>query len=91
MNFKILKTGNVVGSLAILFFLACMVWGTFLTDPVLKELHLNFLRITYPGFSMSFLGAVIGIIESFVYGWVFGALFAWLCRKACVLGEHRNG
>lgn len=83
-NLNITKTGNVVGLVSVAFFLLCMVWGVLLTSPELKELHLNILRIAYPGFAMSAWGAVLGAVEAFVYGWAFGALFAFLCRKMCV-------
>ncbi len=78
------RTGNMLGIVSAIFFLACMAWGFLFSDPVLQELHLNLLRLVYPGFTMSFVGAVIGIIEAFIYGWLFGVLFAWLCKVACV-------
>lgn len=81
---NVVRTGNVLGIISAVFFLACMAWGFLFSDLVLQELHLNLLRLVYPGFTMSFVGAVIGIVEAFVYGWLFGALFAWLCRVACV-------
>ena len=81
------KTGNALGIISVVFFFLCIAWGLLLSDPALKELHLNILRIAYPGFTMSVVGAIIGIVEAFAYGWVFGALFAWLCRKMCVSGE----
>lgn len=76
--------GNIVGVISVAFFLLCMAWGAMLTDPTLKELHENILRIAYPGFSMSFGGALIGIVGAFIYGWLFGALFGWLCRRVCI-------
>ena len=89
-NLNITKTGNVVGVISLVFFLFCMAWGAVLSDPILQELHVNILRITYPGFAMSFIGAIIGIVEAFIYGWVFGALFAWLCKKACISNERKH-
>ncbi len=83
-HLKITKTGNVIGIISVAFFLLCMAWGTVLTDGVLIELHRNILRIAYPGFSMSFIGAITGVVWAYIYGWVLGALFAWLCKKVCV-------
>lgn len=83
-HLNITKTGNVVGIISIAFFFLCMSWGFVLTNSVLSELHVNILRIAYPGFSMSFIGAAIGTVWAFIYGWLFGALFAWLCRKICI-------
>lgn len=88
-NLNIIKTGNVFGILSVVFFLLCMAWGFILTAPELKELHLNILRIVYPGFAMSIIGATVGIVASFIYGWFFGALFAWLCRKVCIQEENK--
>ena len=82
-KFSIKKTGSVVGVISMIFFLLCMLWGIVLTDPILKELHLDILRIVYPGFSMSIVGVIIGIVEGFIYGLFFGALFSWLFRKVC--------
>ena len=88
-NLNISKTGNVVGLVSMAFLLLCMSWGFVLASPVLKELHLDIMRIVYPGFSMSLIGAIIGLAESFAYGWLFGAFFAWLCRKLCVCDEGK--
>jgi len=82
-HLNIKKSGNIFGIITVAFFALCIFWGLIITSPVLSELHLNILRITFPGFSMSFIGIIIGVAESFVYGWVFGALFAWLCKKTC--------
>jgi hypothetical protein len=89
-NLSIKKTGNLIGILSVVFFVLCMFWGILLTDPVLKELHVNILRIVFPGFTMSFIGTVIGTVESFIYGWVFGVLLAWLCRKICVTKINKS-
>ena len=83
-NLNTVKTGHVAGILSVAFFALCMLWGFVLSDPTLKELHLNILRIAYPGFGMSLVGFLIGAVEAFIYGWVFGALLAWLCRKMCI-------
>ncbi len=89
-HFNITKTGNVFGILSIILFFVCMAWGVLLSEPSLQELHLNLIKVAYPGFAMSLGGAIIGIIEAFVYGWIFGVVFAWLCKKVCVFEEKRN-
>ncbi len=78
------KIGYVVGILSVLFFLLCSVWGGLFASPTLKELHFNFLQIAYPWFAFTVAGYIIGIIESFIYGWVTGALFAWLHSMVCI-------
>ena len=40
----------------------------------------NFILL-YPfffGYSISFIGAIIGLVWAFVYGSILGALFAWI-------------
>ncbi len=78
------KIGYVVGILSVLFFLVCSVWGGIFTSPTLKALHYGFLQISYPGFTFTAIGYLIGLAESFIYGWVMGALFAWLHQIVCV-------
>lgn len=80
-NLNTKKTGKVMGIISVAFFLLCMVWGVVLVDPTLKTLHANILRIVYPGFAMSFVGFLMGIIEAFIYGWILGVLFAWLHNR----------
>ena len=87
-HINITKTGNVVGIISIAFFLLCLIWGVILTDPVLKELHTNIIRITYPGFTISIGGVIIGLIEAFIYGWLFGVLSSWLCKKICIFNKN---
>lgn len=89
-NLNVTRMGNVVGVISIAFFFLCMAWGIELSNPALKELHLNILKIAYPGFTMSFAGAIIGTAWAFIYGWLFGALFGWLCRKFCVSSERKD-
>ncbi len=77
------KTGLVVGALAVLFFALCMVWGTLLPTTELQTVHRQLLQISYPGFSMTLGGMLLGAVESFIYGAIVGLLFAWLCRRVC--------
>ncbi len=83
-NLNINKTGYVLGIISVIFYLICSFWGGLLASPALQELHLSLLQLSYPGFSFTATGYTIGLVEAFVYGWVFGALFAWLCKKVCV-------
>ncbi len=78
------KIGYVVGIISIVFFLVCSVWGGIFVSPTLKALHFALLQIAYPGFAFTIVGYIIGIVEAFIYGWVIGALFAWLHSIVCV-------
>jgi hypothetical protein len=66
------------------FFVLCIVWGLLITDPTLETLHQNILKIAYPGFAISFVGILTGIIEAIIYGFVFGVLYVWLCKVCYV-------
>ncbi len=88
-NLNINKTGYVLGILSALFFIVCTIWGVLISAPVLKELHLMLMQIAYPGFTLTAVGYIIGLVEAFVYGYIIGALFAWLCKKVCITScEH---
>ena len=76
--------GLVGAGLFVGFFALCMVWGLLITEPALKALHYDILRIAYPGFTFSAMGIIIGLVESVVYGFFFGVLFVWLCKICCV-------
>lgn len=41
------------------------------------------LRGYYPGFAISYAGAVIGLFWGFVYGFVGGVIIAWLYDLFC--------
>lgn len=82
------KMGLVVAGLFIGFYALCLAWGLFISDPVLKTLHFNLLQIAYPGFAFTTLGILIGLAESIVYGYFFGALFTWLCRVCCARNQR---
>ncbi len=62
-----------------LFFIVCYLWQYALTDAALKALHMDILRMTFPGFTgMSTTGLLIIIIESVIFGFVVGWIFATL-------------
>ena len=82
-HLNINRIGYVVGLLLVAFYLVCTAWGVLLSAPALKELHFQLLQLTFPGFAFTIVGYSIGLVEAFVYGWAFGALFAWLHRKIC--------
>ena len=40
--------------------------------------HLILLAKFFFGYSISFLGAIVGLVYAFIYGAILGALFAWI-------------
>ena len=64
------------------FFIICFLWSFVLTDSALQELHMNLLRMTFPGFSeMNTASFVIGFIESIILGLIVGWGFASSINK----------
>ncbi len=84
---RIIKAGYVGGLSVAAFFIVCSAWGVLLSAPELKELHLNLLKLAFPGFGFTFSGYVLGLAEAFAYGWLGGVFVVWLCKKICVEGR----
>jgi len=62
-----------------LFFIVCYLWQYVLTDAALKALHMDLLRMTFPGFTeMNIVGLAIMTVESVVFGFIVGWIFAVL-------------
>ncbi|MBU2213030.1 hypothetical protein KJ996_00115 [Patescibacteria group bacterium] len=67
-------------------FVACFFWGSLLNDPALKELHMNLMRVSFPGFSGITIGGFInGFIQSTAWGlgigWILAASLNMLSKK----------
>jgi len=43
--------------------------------------HLSRLGLLYPGYRVTYLGSLIGFVWSVIYGFVAGALLAWVYNK----------
>jgi hypothetical protein len=74
MRLRVRALGLAVGivwALGVLVVTLCLIWfGQFPGVPLTKKL--------YPGYYITYLGALVGVIWSFVNGFVAGALTAWL-------------
>jgi len=69
-----LKTGNRVGIFLALFFIVFFAW--YWLRPVNQDLHEKFMEIFFYGFSgMNFPSFILGIIQSYVWGYVGAALW----------------
>jgi len=64
-----------------------VVWGVCLLIATLwllwfgKGTEMSSLKNLYPGYDITYLGAIVGFIWGFVDGFVSGALIAWLYNK----------
>ena len=61
-----------LGSFLVVGYLACLTLSLIVPD---RELHSPWLQF-YPGFSWTWQGMLIGLVESFAYGFVSGLVFA---------------
>lgn len=61
-----------LGSFLVVAYLACLAPAFIVPD---RGLHTPWLQF-YPGFAWTLPGILIGLIESFVYGFVSGLVFA---------------
>ena len=43
--------------------------------------HLRMLRVFFPGYSVTFLGSLVGFVYSFVFGYAMGRLIGGLYNK----------
>ncbi len=75
------KIGKMIGTASIFIFIICMFWGFLLSTPELKKLHTNLLKIFYPGFNFNTIGIIIGLIESYIYGWIAGTSFVLIYKQ----------
>lgn len=73
-------------AMALLFgacFILCLVWNYLLTDPALKALHMDLLRMSLFGFAgIDVASIVLGMIQSLFWGYVTGWVLAW-CLNYC--------
>ena len=72
ISLRPLQLGLSLGTFLVLWYLACLVAAIFIPDRGLHQAWLQF----FPGFVWTPLGMLIGVVESFVYGFFPGLLFA---------------
>ena len=61
-----------LGNFLVVAYLACLALALIVPD---RGLHTPWLQF-YPGFAWTLPGILIGLVESFVYGFVSGLVFA---------------
>ncbi len=65
-----------------------LVWGIIILGVTLAVTikgtggeHLGRLGLLYPGYRVTYWGSVIGFVWSVIYGFVAGALLAWVYNR----------
>lgn len=75
-----IKHGNHVGIFLALLFVICFAW--FWLHPVHQQLHAQILELTYYGYSgMNFPSFVLGIIQSYIWGYIGVGLWRLTCCR----------
>ena len=70
---KITPLGHALSLLLAISFVLCMIWGA--VTPVNMHMHRAWEQML-PGFHMdSPLGLLIGLAESYLYGWYIAVIF----------------
>ncbi|MBF8280246.1 MAG: hypothetical protein HW383_19 [Candidatus Magasanikbacteria bacterium] len=84
MKGSISKHAAFLGFFIVILYVVCLVWGSFLSEPVLVELHTNLLKLAFPGFKgYDAMSLVLGGVLSFVYGFVAALICGGLHRGCC--------
>ena len=52
--------------------------------------HLRLLRAFFPGYSVTFLGSLIGFVYSFVFGYAIGRLVGTVYNTLVALGQRQG-
>lgn len=75
-----LKYGNHLGIFIAFLFIICFVW--FWIRPVHQVLHLQLLELAFFGYkSMNFPSFILGLIQSYIWGYIAVALWFLSCWK----------
>ena len=72
ISLRPLQLGLSLGTFLVLWYLACLAVAIVIPDRGLHQAWLQF----FPGFAWTPLGMLIGVVESFVYGFFPGLVFA---------------
>ena len=65
---------GIVSGLAVLIATLLSIWFG-------QGLTIGTLSVAYPGYAVTYLGALIGFVWGFVDGFIAGALIAWLYNR----------
>lgn len=73
-KFNFWRMGNRVGLFLGALFILCFAW--YFINPVLQELHLDLLRLTFIGYAgMNIAGFVSGFIQSYIWGYILAGIW----------------
>jgi len=68
-----LALATVLGAL----FIVCFFWGYTISDPAVNSLHMNMLRMSFPGFTgLTLTSFILGLIQSVIWGLLIGWAYA---------------
>jgi hypothetical protein len=82
-----LALGLTLGTFLVIGYVACLALALLVPD---RGLHQPWLQF-FPGFAWTPVGMLIGLVESFVYGFVSGLVFAPLANFYRISAARRPG
>ncbi len=77
MNLKVLNFGLALGILTGVCILL-LTWATMMVKVDAYIIVTNVYAKLMPGYSVTFVGSIIGLVYGFIKGAIFGIVLAWL-------------
>ncbi len=81
-----IRLGLSLGTFVVVVYVACLALALVVPDGGLHQVWLQF----YPGFSWTLAGILLGLLESFVYGFFGGLIFAPIYNAFNVVDGRRR-
>lgn len=77
------KMGLFFGVLLAILYVLCFFWYFAIKAPVLQELHLNLLRLSFIWWNgMDFASFISGLVQAFIWGWIVAVVIV-VTHKIC--------
>jgi hypothetical protein len=81
-----IRLGLSLGTFLIIAYVACLALSLVVPD---RGLHQVWLQL-YPGFSWTLRGVLLGLVESFVYGFFGGLIFALIYNAFNIVDDRHQ-
>ncbi|MBU0540241.1 hypothetical protein KKF59_01040 [Patescibacteria group bacterium] len=83
-NAKFFAHAATIGLFGVLLFILCMLWKLTITDPLVDQFHVLYLKFLFPGFKGFDVASILwGMVLSFVYGFLAAVVFHGLHPDCC--------
>lgn len=83
-NAKLFSHAAAIGLFAVLLFILSLLWKLTITDPLVDQFHILYLKLLFPGFKGFDVASILwGMVLSFVYGFLASVVFHGLHPDCC--------